>query len=100
MDHGEKLSAYKSAAGAIVSEFPQLIKDNTLDEMFSSNENGLNFRKNAWKTLMISSECRDEGRKLSKSRVTINACANVTWSIKLTLLLVGMSKRPQFSEKS
>ena len=46
-------------------------------------------------SLVSSFEGRAEGRKKSKDRVTINACANVTGSIKLPLLVIGESARPR-----
>ena len=40
-------------------------------------------------------ERRAEGRKKSKDRITLNACANVTGSIKLPLLFIGKAARPR-----
>lgn len=40
-------------------------------------------------------ETHAEGLKKAKDRVTINACANVTGTIKLPLLIIGKSKRPR-----
>ena len=78
-----------------MSEFPKVIEGYTLGQIFNCDETGLNFRKMPGKTLISSFERGAEGRKESKDRVTINACANVTGSIKLPLLLIGKSKRPR-----
>jgi len=40
-------------------------------------------------------ERRAEGRKKSKDRVTVGACANVTGNIKLPLLFIGKAARPR-----
>ncbi len=47
------------------------------------------------KTLASSFEKCADGRKTQKERVTINACANVSGSIKLPLLMIGKSKNPR-----
>ena len=94
-EHGEKLSANAPAAEDFVSSFPGLIEDYSHHQIFNCDETGLNFRKLPGKTLISSFEGRAEGRKKSKDRVTLNACANVTGSIKLPLLLIGKSARPR-----
>jgi len=37
----------------------------------------------------------EDGRKKSKERVSINACAEASGSIKLPLQLIGKAKRPR-----
>ena len=38
---------------------------------------------------------RPDGTKKAKDRVTINACANASGTIKLPLLLIGKAKNPR-----
>ena len=47
------------------------------------------------KTLAGSFEKSADGRKMSKERVTINACSNVTGTIKLPLQVIGKAKNPR-----
>ena len=63
--------------------------------MFNCDETGLYFKLMPDKTLASSFEKSADVRKTQKERVTINACANASGSIKLPLLLIGKSKNPQ-----
>ena len=47
------------------------------------------------RTLVNLFEKRANGRKKAKERVTVSACANVTGSIKLPLLMIGKYRRPR-----
>ena len=66
-----------------------------LHQIFNCDETGLNFRLLPDKTLAASFEKSADGRKLSKEKVTINACANATGSMKLPLQLIGKAIRPR-----
>ena len=92
---GEKASADSEAAKDFQQEFPSLISSYTLDQIFNCDETVLYFRCLPDKTLAAAFEKRAEGRKKAKDRVTVNACANVTGSIKLPLLFIGKAKRPR-----
>ena len=59
------------------------------EQLFNCDETGLQFRLLPQKTLAHAFEKRVEGRKKLKDCVTISACANVTGTIKLPLLLIG-----------
>ena len=61
--------------------------------LFNCEEKGLNFRLLPDKSLASSFEKSADGRKKVK-RVTINACANATGTVKLPLQLIGKAKGP------
>ena len=94
---GEKLSADKVASDNFIASFAEFIEQHhlTLNQIFNCDETGLNFRLLPDKTLASSFEKSADGRKKSKERVTINACANATGSIKLPLQVIGTAKRPR-----
>ena len=94
---GEKLSADKEASEEFVSSFAEFVEEHhlTLNQVFNCDETGLNFRLLPDKTLASSFEKAADGRKKSKERVTINACANASGTIKLPLQLIGKAKRPR-----
>ena len=95
---GEKLSADKPAADNFIVTFQEFIEENhyTLHQVFNCDETGLYyFKLMPDKTLASSFEKSADGRKTQKERVTINACANASGSIKLPLLLIGKSKNPR-----
>ena len=92
---GEKASADSEAAEDFQQEFPSFISGYILDQIFNCDETGLYFHCLPDKTLAGAFEKRAEGRKKAKDRVTVNACANVTGSIKLPLLFIGKAKHPR-----
>ena len=94
---GEKLSADQPAADSFISTFQEFIEENhyTLNQVFNCDETGLYFKLMPQKSLASSFEKSADGRKTQKERVTINACANASGSIKLPLLLIGKSKNPR-----
>ena len=98
---GEKLSADKPAADNFISTFQEFIEENhyTLNQVFNCDETGLYFKLMPLKSLASSFEKSADGRKTQKERVTINACANASGSIKLPLLLIGKSKNPRCFKK-
>ncbi len=94
---GEKLSADRPAAEAFVVSFQDFIETEhyTLHQVFNCDESGLYFKLMPEKTLASSFEKSADGRKTQKERVTINACANASGSIKLPLLqLIGKARNP------
>ena len=98
---GEKLSADPDASKHFISTFNDYIEEKhlTLHQIFNCDETGLNFRLLPNKTLATHFEKSADGRKKSKDRVTINACANASGSIKLPLQLIGKSKVPRCFKK-
>ena len=94
---GEKLSADTEASATFITSFNEFVEEHqlTLNQIFNCDETGLNFRLLPNKTLAASFEHSADGRKLSKERVTINACANATVTIKLPLQVIGKAKRPR-----
>ena len=86
---GEKASADADATGEFEGDFSCLTSSYSHDQIFDCDEAGLYYCLLPQNTLAGSYERRADGRKKSKDRVTVNACANVTVSIKLPLLLIG-----------
>lgn len=97
----KNLSADRDASQDFISTFNDYIEDKqlTLHQIYNCDETGLNFRLLPDKTLAASFEKSADGRKKSKDRVTINACANASGSIKLPLQVIGKSKRPRCFRK-
>ena len=92
---GEKVSADADATGEYKGDFSSLTSSYSHDQIFDCDETGLYYRLLPHNTLAGSYERREDGRKKSKDRVTVNACANVTGSIKLPLLLIGKAAHPR-----
>ena len=86
---GEQVSANVVSACDFQAHFSSMIENYTHDQIFNCDETGLQFRLLPQKTLACLFEKRAEGRKKIKDRVTLNACANITGSIKLPLLFIG-----------
>ena len=97
---GEKLSADTEASATFITTFNKFVEESqlTLNEIFNCDETGLNFHLLPDKTLAASFEHSADGRKLSKERVTINACANAIGTIKLLLQVIGKAKYPRCLE--
>ena len=91
---GEKLSADSKSAERFVSEFKALVEGYSLDQLFNADETGL-YYKLLPKTTLSSAKDDPIGAKKQKERVTINACANASGTIKLPLLMIGKSKKPR-----
>ena len=91
---GEKLSSNTFAAEQFVEEFPSMINGYSLDQVFNCDETGLYYKMLPGSTLATVHEA-PSGTKKAKERVTINACANASGSIKLPLLLIGKAKNPR-----
>ena len=83
---GEQASADVVSACEFQSQFSTVIEGYSPHQVFNCDETGLQYRLLPTKTLASQFEKRAEGRKKVKDRVTINACANITGSIKLPLL--------------
>ena len=81
---GEKLSANREASATFITSFSRFAEEHqlTLNLMFNYDETELNFCLLPEKTLAASFEKSADGRKLSKERITINACTNATGTIK------------------
>ena len=94
---GEKLSADTEAAKEFVPSFNKYIKEKSLslDQIFNADETGLCFRLLPDKTLAGAFEKSASNRKKSKDRITLNACANASGTIKLPLQVIGKAKRPR-----
>jgi len=73
----------------------QVINDGGYKLEQVGDENGLYYKLLPTKPLAAHFEKSAVGRKTQKERVTINACSNVTATIKLSLLLIGKAKNPR-----
>ena len=94
---GEKLSADREGGEDLNTFFTEFIQEKgfNLDQIFNCDETGLNFRLLPDSTLATAFEKSADGWKKSKERVTVNACANASGTIKLPLQLIGKAKRPR-----
>ena len=82
---GEQVSAVVSACD-FQFYFSSLIENYTHNQVFNCYETSLQYHLLPQKTLASLFEKLAEGRKKIKGHVIINACANITGSIKLPLL--------------
>ncbi len=82
------------AADQFVTSFRTFVEDK-LNQIFNCDETGLYYKLLPNKTLAAHFGKNADGRKSQKERVTINACANASGTIKLPLLLIGKSKNPR-----
>ena len=91
---GEKPSADHVSADEFVQSFGELTADYTLNQIFNCDETGLYYKMLPGRTLTTTHN-DPSGAKKAKERMTINACSNVTGSIKLPLLFIGKAKNPR-----
>ena len=91
---GEKLTADNSAANKFINKFSVITEGYSEHQIFNCDEIGLYFKMLPRYTF-TSVHNRPDGTKKAKDRVTINACANASGTIKLTLLLIGKAKNPR-----
>ena len=71
------------------------VKIMKLDQIFNCDKTGLNFCLLLESTPATAFEKSVDVREKSKERVTVNACANGSGTIKLPLQLIGKAKRPK-----
>lgn len=64
------------------------------DDIFNADETGLFYKLTPDKTLKFKGE-RCRGGKLSKDRITVLVCANLTGNEKRRLLVIGKSRNPR-----
>ena len=91
---GEKLSSDSLSAEQFINGFSAMIEGYSVDQIFNCDETGLYFKMLPGHTLASVHNQPDETKK-AKDRVTINACANASGTIKLPLLLIGKAKNPR-----
>ena len=86
----------REAMATFITSFSGFAEDHqpSFNQIISCDETRLNFLLLRDKTLAASSEKSADGRKLSK-KITINALAKVTGTIKLPLQVLGKSKHPR-----
>ncbi|XP_067139686.1 jerky protein homolog-like [Centruroides vittatus] len=95
--HGEKLSADTESAECLKESFKNTIdkEDYQKTNVYNADETGLYWKKMPTKTLVSKNEMSAPGFKVSKSRITVMVCGNVTGTHRLPLLIVGKSKNPR-----
>ena len=78
----------------------QLLKDYRPEDIYNADETGLIWANTSNKTLTFKTDdCT--GKKVSKVRVTIKACVNMTGTHKKRLFVIGKAKEPRsFKNKS
>ena len=81
------------SAEQIVNGVSAMTKGYSNDQLFNCDETGLYFKMLPGHTL-ASVHNRPDGTKKAKDRVTINACAIASGTIKLPLLLIDKAKNP------
>nr|CAI5825186.1 unnamed protein product [Callosobruchus analis] len=94
---GEKLSSDEGAMVPFRTELKQKIEqlDLSPEQIYNTDECGLNRRCLPEKTLVHADEKGAPGRKISKDRFTFIPCANATGRHKWQLLVIGKSKKPR-----
>ena len=94
---GEKLSADVCAPEPFKKTLSDLMtKENlSIEQIYNCDETGLYFRLLPQRTLAANHEKQAPGRKKSKERVTLMACANVSGSHKFPLVFIAKAKRPR-----
>ena len=88
---GEKLSADLVSADEFAQNFAVLTEGYTPDQIFNCDKTGLYYKMLPGRTL-ATVHTDPIGAKKAKKRITVNACANMTGSIKLPLLFIGKYK--------
>jgi hypothetical protein len=74
--------------------WPELRRQYNSDDIFNADETGLFYKLTPDKTLKFKGEeCK--GGKLSKDRITVLLCANLSGNEKRKLLIIGKSQNPR-----
>lgn len=81
------MSDWKTKLQTILSEYQA-------EDIFNADETGLFYRMMPEKTLEYKN-VKCHGGKMSKERVTVMVCANMTGNEKLPLFVIGKSKNPR-----
>lgn len=94
---GESLAGDAPAAEKFKQTFCDFVKNEgyCLDNIYNTDETGLNWRALPRKSLAAKQEAKAPGYKISKDRVTILVTANATGTHALPLLMIGKSKNPR-----
>ena len=94
---GESLSADHYVAKEYVSKFADIIASENYSpqEVYNCDETGLNFKALPKKSLAAKQELSAPGFKMSKERLTVLACSNAAGTNKLSLMVIGKSKKPR-----
>ncbi|XP_023237333.1 jerky protein homolog-like, partial [Centruroides sculpturatus] len=94
---GEKLSADTESAKSLKVSFKNMIdkEDYKKTNVYNADETGLYWKKMPTKTLVSKNEMSAPGFKVSKLRITVMVCGNVTGTHRLSLLIVGKSRNPR-----
>ena len=91
---GESNAVDNSICNQWVEDLPALLHDYSPDNVFNADEAGLFFMCLPDKTFTFKGQPCNDG-KLSKDRITVLLCANMSGTEKLPLLLIGKSKNPR-----
>lgn len=78
----------------ITTVWPTIMQGYQADDIFNADEAGLFYKLTPDKTLKFKGE-RCKGGKLSKERITILVCANMSGREKRKLLVIGKTKNPR-----
>ncbi|XP_028131895.1 tigger transposable element-derived protein 4 isoform X1 [Diabrotica virgifera virgifera] len=91
---GEAKSVSKEVNDNWLNSWPTIRQNYSDDNIFNADELGLFFKLTPDKTVKFKNERCIDG-KLSKERVTVLACANMSGSEKRKLLVIGKSQNPR-----
>lgn len=78
----------------IATEWPKIIDEYGSENIFNGDETGLFYKLAPQNTLKFKGE-KCIGGKLSKERITVFVCANMTGTEKRDLLVIGKSRNPR-----
>lgn len=94
---GEKLSADSTCIADFQETLQSKIAELNLvrEQVYNCDETGLNWKALPQKTLATVSEKTAPGFKVQKDRITVMVCANASGNHKLSLLVIGKSKKPR-----
>lgn len=92
-----ELSANKDVVEPFKKEFFEKINEMelSLEQVYNADEAALYWKRLPSKTLALKKEKSAPGYKISKERVTMTVCCNVTGTHKLPLQIIGKSKNPR-----
>lgn len=92
---GEKLSSNKAAAEDYIEKFAGVRHGYSPQQIYNADESGLFFKQLPKKSYVSKNEKSAPGYKMSKERLSILACSNVTGNHKLPLMVIGKSAKPR-----
>ena len=93
---GESLSSDSVSASQMKQKFLDIVESEgyTRDDVYSTNETGLNWKSLPKNSLASRREFVAPGFKVMKERVMVMVCVNASGTHRLPLLVIGKSTKP------